>query len=394
MTKYTRGRLLEMMNRVGGMPVLKEAGINGMSDLPPGISPNDFISLEDYNKEVPCSTGVNENNPNDFGAKMKYVPDIQKLLNKKDSEITNKSQNYDTGGRIHSGTLDDIRLDDNTFDIEELKTILKQIPTQEQFLRQNGKMGKSNFYNVTLPAFKGLIYNQKDDNFYVVSVCSKAGECTRDCYAQMGRYIMFDATVRLNTQKLNYLMNHWTEWKSRMITTIKALSWGGGAVLRWHDSGDFISEKYLHMAFDIAKATPNDNHYAYSKEVSMIQSSEIPPNFEIKYSYGGKEDKLINPTTDGHARIIPDELFKDLQPKETGTGWNFTPQAIEILKDRIAKQYKVKRDILITNDEMMQIPYDNKDKHVRRWIVINWSGNNDIPALRKDVLAVYNLKHR
>lgn len=393
MIKDSKQRLFEMMGRVAGMPLLKEDDSLKTSDMPPGIPPTDFISLERYEKEVPCSTNVNEENPNDFGANMKPVKDIQKLLSKKDSEIQHNKQDYQTGGRIHGGTMDDIR-DGDKFDVEKLKQILSQKPSGKQFLYQNGKMGKSNFYNVTLPAFKGLIYNQADDKFYVVNVCDKAGECTRDCYAQMGRYIMFDPTVRLNSQKLNYLMNHWSEWKDRMVTSIKALSWDGGAVIRWHDSGDFISEKYLEMAFEIARLTPNDNHYAYTKEVGMVQRSQVPDNFEFKFSYGGKEDSMIDPNVHGHARIIPDDLFKDLQPKETGASWNFTPEAINTLKDRIAQRYKVDRNALVTNDELMQIPYNSKAKHQRKWIVINWSGNNDIPALRRDVLAVYNLKHR
>lgn len=393
MIKDNKQRLFEMMNRVGGMPLAEEA--TNMPNLPVGISPDDFIPLKDYIEQVPCSTGVNEiDDPNEFGAKMSKVPDIQKLLTKKDAEIANKHQNYNTGGRIHGDTMDDVRIDDENFDIEKLKEILSQKPNTKQFLTQNKKMGKTNFFNVTLPAFKGLLYNQTDGQFYVVNVCSKAGECLRDCYAQMGRYIMFDATVRLNTQKLNYLMNYWSEWKERMIATIKALSWGGGAVVRWHDSGDFLSDKYMEIAFDIARQTPNDNHYAYTKEVGRVLGSQVPDNFEIKFSYGGTEDKLINSKVHGHSVIVPEELFKDLQPKDTGEGWNFTPQAVETLKDRVAKYYKVDRNILLTNKEIMDIPYDNRAKHERKWIVINWSGNNDIPALRRDVLAVYNLKHR
>ena len=392
MLKNNKHRLFEMMSKVAGMPMLNENKNLQTSDMPPGISPNDFISLEDYNKEVPCSTEVNEENPSDFGAKLKPVDDIQKLLNKKSGEIENKKQNYDTGGRIHGGTLSAIKTGEE-FDIEKLKKILSEKPNNEQFLKQNSKMLKSNFYNVTLPAFKGLIYNQTDDNFYVVNICDKAGACIRDCYAQMGRYIMFDATVRLNTQKLNYLMNHWSEWKTRMINTIKSIGWAGGAVIRWHDSGDFISEKYLEMAFDVARATPNDFHYAYTKEVGMVSNSNVPDNFEIKFSYGGKEDKLIDSSKQGHSKIIPVEIFKDLQPKKGENIWNFSPESIEILKDRIAKAYNVDRNLLLTNDELMNIPYDNKEKHERKWIVINWSGNNDIPALRKDVLGVYNLKH-
>lgn len=391
MIKNYKKRLFEMMNRVSGMPLIKE--IKDSSELPPGISLNDLISLEDYEKQVPCTNNVNEENPNNFGAKLKPVDNIDKLLRNKESEIGNKKQNYNTGGRIHSRTISNIKTDDG-FNVDKLKNILSLKPTTKQFLTQNGKMGKSNFFNVTLPAFKGLIYNQEEDKFYVVSVCDKASGCLQDCYAQMGRYIMFDATVKLNTQKLNYLMNHWREWEERMINTIKTLSFGGGSVIRWHDSGDFLSEKYLLIAYDIAKATPNDHHYAYTKEVAMVLQNQAPDNFEFKFSYGGKEDNLIDTNKHGYARVIPEELFNDLQPNGKGNSWSFTPEGIDILLDRIADRYKLDRSTLITNNELMNIPYNPKDNHERKWNVVNWSGNDDVPALKKNVLGVYNLKHR
>jgi hypothetical protein len=140
MIKDNKQRLFEMINRVGDMPLAEEA--TNMPNLPVGISPDDFIPLKDYIEQVPCSTGVNEiDDPNEFGAKMSKVSDIQKLLVKKDAEISNKHQNYNTGGRICGDTMDDVRINDKNFDIEKLKKILLQKPNTKQFPTQNKKMG-------------------------------------------------------------------------------------------------------------------------------------------------------------------------------------------------------------------------------------------------------------
>ena len=403
--KDSRQRLFEMMNRVSGMPLIKEN--NGFFNLPPGFNSNDFMPLEDYVIKYPCNSDVNEENfkktnPNEFGANLKPVDDIQALLRKKEDEINKKKHDYETGGRIHNKTIEDIKTAEGDFDIVKLKEILEYVPTENQLLGQNSKMKKTNFYNITLPELKGLIYKQTDEKFYVVVVCPHAGICTKDCYAQMGYYIINDVTVRLNAQKLNYLINNWDEWKSRMISRIKSIGNYNGIVVRWHDSGDFLSQKYLEIAYDIANKTQFANHYTYTKEVSMVLGSKIPRNFEIKFSYGGKDDNLINPNIHGHARVIPEELFKDLKPKDTGEGWNFNENSIELLKDRIAEKYhefynldiNSFKNLLLTNDQLIQIRYSKKNKQERKWIVINWSGMNDIPALRRDVLAVFNLWHK
>ena len=78
MTKYNKDRLFEMMNRVGGMPVLNENVNSGLNDLPIGFSPDDFIPLEDYVEQVPCSTSIQEELP--LGAQGKEVDDIQGLF--------------------------------------------------------------------------------------------------------------------------------------------------------------------------------------------------------------------------------------------------------------------------------------------------------------------------
>ena len=46
--------------------------------------------------------------------------------------------------------------------------------------------------------------------------------------------------------------------------------------------------------------------YAYTKQVEMFQNEKarIPSNFTVIFSYGGKQDALIDVTNDRHARVF------------------------------------------------------------------------------------------
>ena len=174
-------------------------------------------------------------------------------------------------------------------------------------------------------------------------------------------------------------------------------------IVRWHDSGDFFSEQYMKLAFEVAVKTEFAEHYAYTKEVGMAKRIQRPSNFEFKFSYGGEEDSLIDPNVDGHAHIVPKKLFGDLQPDEdkvnqkgvhyVGKGWNFAPEVINIIKDRLAEAYHIDRNRIITVSELKRIPY-NRNGAVRKWYVIGKSGDSDISALRRDVLGIYLLQHK
>lgn len=412
MSKFGKERLFEMMNRVSGMPLLNENINSGLSDLPFGISPDNFTPLEDYIKDVPCSTDIQEEIP--LGAQGKEIDDIQSILKGKDLAMDKGvKQNVAAGGRLHKNMMKDIRIDSTAdsgmdeYDIEKLKQILTKKPDNTQIILQNEKMKKSDFYNITIPAFTGLFYHIKEDKFYVITTCPHAGTCQKICFAQMGNYIKNDPVVRLNAQKLNYLLNYPNEWKQRIIGTILGLkpNAAGEIVVRWHDSGDFLSEEYMRMVLEIAEATPESEQYAYTKEVGLAKSMKLPPNFEFKYSYGGTEDASIDRENDPHAEVVPKELFSELHPKVLkmnsktkkeywGKGWNFSAESEDIIKDRISKKYGINKNIIITNAELKKIPYNKEKVGKREWIVINKSGDDDIPALRKDVLGVYNLEHK
>ena len=69
----------------------------------------------------------------------------------------------------------------------------------------------------------------------------------------------------------------------------------------------------------VARAVPDVLFYSYTKEVSRFRrlvEPDPPANFAWVYSYGGKEDHLLDPATDRVADVFPDEAAI------TAAGWH------------------------------------------------------------------------
>jgi hypothetical protein len=74
------------------------------------------------------------------------------------------------------------------------------------------------------------------------------------------------------------------------------------AVIRLHDSGDFFKKWYVEAWVEVIKRHPNILFYAYTKSFPMFKGIDLPSNFRVTYSFGGKWDKKI----DGpNSRIFP-----------------------------------------------------------------------------------------
>lgn len=65
--------------------------------------------------------------------------------------------------------------------------------------------------------------------------------------------------------------------------------------VRIHVSGDFYSLDYLRAWLEVARRLPQTVFYAYTKSLSLWRAahSEIPSNFYLTASVGGKQDDLI-----------------------------------------------------------------------------------------------------
>jgi hypothetical protein len=293
-----------------------------------------------------------------------------------------------------------------SYDLEALKKAITTRPTS--LLKQNEKMKHSDgsasiFFNVGLPALKGLAVNEETGEFVIVDTCPGAGICKTYCYAKKGSYVMFKAVSMKQTQTLNFLLNDPSGFTAKLSEEIKNAvekyqTDNVQVIVRWHDSGDFFSPEYLKVAYAIARSFPTVKFYAYTKIADVAKGSK-PDNFEMNFSGGAlpSQEKQVNLVQIKHSKVVPRADFYDLVAKQNGKlvkdargRMQFrNPEALAEFKDRLASKYKINRDTILTYDEMMDIPEGNTMK----WNVIVMPGCGDQAAARKDVLGSYLLFH-
>lgn len=161
-------------------------------------------------------------------------------------------------------------------------------------------------YNWTIPAYKGL-----DGTI----TCPNASKCIKGCYAQMGAYI-WSNTRKSHQEKLDLTKTEL--FVPSMIAAIKVKMRRSKQVyIRIHDAGDFYSLDYTFKWINIMNHFKNQpvKFYAYTKQVKLFKDIKIdlPENFKIIYSYGGKQDIDINPEIDRHSWVF--ETEKELESK-------------------------------------------------------------------------------
>ncbi len=170
------------------------------------------------------------------------------------------------------------------------------------YLTQNRKMKAIEdglVYNWGLPAFRSR------SGF---KTCPKAKLCVSGCYARSGGYL-FKHTVNKYEQRLalsqspNFIK---TLCEEIDIIRARAKKKGKQSYIRIHDSGDFYSPGYLNRWLSIIKAFPDVVFYAYTKEIALFKAQQLPQNFKVIYSFGGKEDYLIDIAKDRHAIVFED----------------------------------------------------------------------------------------
>lgn len=158
-----------------------------------------------------------------------------------------------------------------------------------ELLTRNRKMKKSDnrIFNFTLPA---------------LSTCPQAGACARGCYARQGAYIFSNVKPK---HERNYDATKTDEFIGRMIDEVRRSK---ADTIRIHDAGDFYDREYLGKWLKVMDAMPDVRFYAYTKMVEMFKHTHnLPDNFTVIYSYGGKQDHMIDPSQDRHSQVFTDE---------------------------------------------------------------------------------------
>jgi hypothetical protein len=173
-----------------------------------------------------------------------------------------------------------------------------------QLLTQNTKMkkssdGKYTVVNWTIPAFQSSTG---------LRTCPNAGLCATGCYARSGTY-MFANVKRAHEAKLALtltdtfivdIVREITAWLDKKSTKLLKV--------RIHDAGDFYSAEYLAKWIRIMtyfEMNSRVSFYAYTKQVELFkQTSDMPHNFTVIFSYGGRQDRLIDVNADRHSRVF------------------------------------------------------------------------------------------
>lgn len=191
-------------------------------------------------------------------------------------------------------------------------------------LRQNSEMRKDRVWNWTLPAATTTLPDGRR-----VNCCPEADGCVLLCYARTGTYL-FPMVKAAHQRNLMRVLDDLEGWQAEMVAELRtrrfrpngiardldlghdpwAAAWarGGGAAVRIHDAGDFLSDAYTEAWLEIARAVPDVLFYAYTKEVQRfrrIVEGRAPENFRWCYSLGGRSDHLLRPE-DRHADVFPD----------------------------------------------------------------------------------------
>ena len=194
------------------------------------------------------------------------------------------------------------------------------------------------------------------------------------------------------TRRLNYLLNHPDKYEEQMYEELKAKchehkafeGYKSKVLLRWNDSGDFFTKKYVDIAENVIKRLKkegfNIDSYLYTKMANVAKDVDFAVT---NFSSGGNKQQAskIDSTKQKMSLIVPTELFK---------GLDFMKLSDEkILKDRIAKHFNIDKNVLLTYDELMQTP-PSKNK---KWAVIVTPDDGDDAAMRKDVKAVLLTQH-
>lgn len=176
---------------------------------------------------------------------------------------------------------------------KEWSTLIKIPPTT--LIGSNSKLRKTGIYQWSIPAFRAQLDN------HILNTCPKAGSCALACYAQQSGYI-FSRTMVKHHRNLYFYIHNKRKWINNIIDEINNAK--GLTAFRIHDSGDFYSFGYLLDWLEVIQSLPHIQFYAYTKMVSLMKSIELPKNFTVVYSYGGREDHIINEAEDRHSKVF------------------------------------------------------------------------------------------
>jgi len=286
------------------------------------------------------------------------------------------------------------RKEDTEVDIDYF---INQITTKpNSVVTKNDKMTKSGgvneyVYNTGVPAFRGIVYNQKKGTFHLINTCPGASDCVFICYALKGNYIRYPKSYDNMTRRLNLLLNNPEQYKKQLYDEISAKAeehkafkgYKPKVIIRWNDSGDFFAKKYVDIVESVMDKLNEDGYnvsgYAYTKVADVAKDAD----FETTFSSGAdkRQSKNIDLSKSKNSIIVPKEMFNDLDLMKVD-------DEIE-LKDRVSKKFNLNPNDVISYDEMKATTVLDEP----RWHVLVTPDSGDDAAFRKDVKTILLTQH-
>jgi hypothetical protein len=324
-----------------------------------------------------------------FGAKSRPMEDEEmreyadRIMQNRDETVKKQKQKYNIHDMnrdkynlpyLHGSNIPIVNEGGKEYDLAALKIQIMKRP--DKLLKQNEKMQHSQgpaeqFYNIGLPALKGLAVNEKTGKFVVVDTCPGSGLCKTYCYAMRGKYVQFGNTSMNLSRMLNFLLNNPEKFKARLKAEIGlALADADDntqVVIRWHDAGDFFSPQYMNMAFDIARSFPEVKFYAYTKMADVVNAKK-PNNFIVSFSEDAqpREVKKVDLTQIKQSRTVPQKMFWDLivtkgahTVKDAEGRVQFkSAEAWDEFKNRLVATYKIPKQSILFYNQYMEMSED------------------------------------
>lgn len=107
----------------------------------------------------------------------------------------------------------------------------------------------------------------------------------------------------------NYDLLRDLKTKKAMVNLIQSSLPEKAMKFRVHVSGDFFNQMYFDAWMDVARANPKKLFYAYTKSLIywVKRMDDIPKNFKLTSSMGGKKDTLIEAHHLKYAQVVFDE---------------------------------------------------------------------------------------
>lgn len=274
-----------------------------------------------------------------------------------------------------------------------------------KIISQNKKMGLSGepnefVFNTGIPAVKGLVYDLAGKKFYYVNTCPGAGSCAAICYSVHGYYVMYNHTYDSLTRRLNYLLNFPEKYEEKLYDELVFLANESKAIkgsvnkiiLRWNDSGDFFTKKYVEIAErvikNVQKAGYNVVSYTYTKMADVAKADKFDAPTTFSMGANPKQVANVDVSKQKLSVLVPRSLFKGLNPHMVAD--------LIALKIRIANDPEIKKqDPTITKNNIItyyELKKTSEGKHPK-WHVIVPEKVGDEAAMRPDVKTVLLLQH-